>query len=391
MSAELQKALQEMGETFKEMRAANDQALDAKASNERVSEAETKLAAAEKSLKDIETVVTDLTKRLNRPNADQLSEEKQEHKEALGKYIRKGEESGLEDLQMKALNLGTNEDGGFALTDELDTQIGEYVRDSNPMREVCRVIPVGNETYAKLFNQAGAATGWVGETDARSETGSPTLARAVPIFGEIYANPATTQKALDDMFFDAEGWLAMEIADEFADEENLAFTTGNGTNKPKGILDYTFAASPTFGQIKSVDSAGAGTLAPDDFVELMYSVKRGYRRNSVFMMSDTSIAFARKMKDGQGNYIWQQSFQAGEPSVILNHQVVENVDFPAIATGAKAVMFGDFQRGYTIADVRGTRILRDPFTNKPYVHFYTTKRVGGGLMDSRALAAINVA
>lgn len=388
--SDVQKALQEMGEKLHEMRKANDEVLAAKASGESVSLLETKLAATEQSLGEVLAQIKALEKANGRRGmgGHVADEAKQEHAAALMKFIRKGEEAGLAELEQKAVSVGVQADGGFALTDEMDTSIGELVRDLNPMRSVCRVMQVGNETYSKLFNQGGAASGWVGETAARPETASPTLSKVTPFFGEIYANPATTQKALDDLFFDAAAWLNTEVAEEFADEENLAFTSGNGAAKPKGILAYTFSAAPTFGQIKFVPSTVTGSFAADDFITLQHAIKQGYRGRGVYMMNDLTLAAARKLKDGQGNYIWQASFTAGKPSTILGHNVVENHDMPALAVAANAVLFGDFQRAYTILDVRGTRILRDPFTNKPYVHFYTTKRVGGGLMDSRALASM---
>jgi len=393
--SEVKEALQTMGEKLDEMRKANDIALEARASNERVSEAESKLELAEKSLNAMGEVVDELQKQEARRktgaalNADGSSEAIEAHKSALMGFIRKGNDQGLEELERKAVNLGVDADGGFALTDEMDTSIGELVRDANPMRGLCNVIQVGNETYSKLFNQGGTASGWVGEEAARPTTATSTLAKVSPSFGEIYANPAVTQKALDDMFFDAAGWMTSEVAEDFAQAENLAFTSGNGTNKPKGLLAYTFAASPTFGQIKKISSTVSVSFGADDFISLVHAIKQGYRTpRAAFVMNDLSVSVARKLKDGQGNYIWSQGYQAGEASSILGYQVVENHDMPDLAAGANAVLFGDFNRAYTIADVRGTRILRDPYTNKPYVHFYVTKRVGGGLMDSAAIVSL---
>jgi len=391
MSEELNTALKSMGEKLHEMRAANDQALDAKASDERVSEAESKLEVAEKSLSEVIASVETLQKQASRREsfAGVADENVEAHKAALMGFIRKGQDSGLADLERKAVNLGVDADGGFALTDEMDTTIGQLVRDLNPMRGVANVISVGNETYSKLFNQGGSVAGWVGEEAARPVTATSTLAKVTPSFGEVYANPSITQKALDDMFFNAEAWMNSEVAEEFAAQENLAFTSGNGTNKPKGILAYTFAASPNFGQIKKIDSTVSVSFGADDFISMVHAIKQGYRTNrAVFMMNDLSVAVARKLKDGQGNYIWSQGYQAGEASSILGYSVVENHDLPDLAAGANSVLFGDFNRAYTIADVRGTRILRDPFTAKPYVTFYTTKRVGGGLMDSAAVVSL---
>ncbi|RLZ06458.1 phage major capsid protein, partial [Acinetobacter sp. 2JN-4] len=224
------------------------------------------------------------------------------------------------------------------------------------------------------------------------ETGTPTLKQIMATMGEIYANPQATQTSLDDVFFNVETWLQDEIAREFAEKEGLAFLLGDGINKPKGILDNPFEATDDktrpFGTIQQLSSGTAGTFNGDNLIDLIYSIKAGYRQNAVFMMTNLTQSKARKLKDNEGNYLWQPGLQAGQPSTLLSYGIEENNDMPEAEADANAILFGDFKRGYTIVDRMGTRILRDPFTNKPYVGFYTTKRVGGMLTDSSAFKVL---
>jgi HK97 family phage major capsid protein len=329
--------------------------------------------------------------RANRPGRTGNKEQDERpsaHTKAYDRYLRKGIEDGLLDVapdHTKALSAGSNPDGGYAVPENLDRQIAAVELNATPMRRVCNVLTVSNENYEKLVSQHGIAGGWVGETDARPGTGTPTLASVHPAFGEIYANPATTQKVLDDVMFDVGQWLADEIGLFFAAQENGAFVNGDGINKPKGILQYAISAAPTFGQLKQVKSGVASTVVPDKLFDVMFALKAAYRAGAIWMMSAATLAEVRKLKDSQGRYLWEPSVQAGTPSMLLGYPVIENEDMPAIAAGSNSILFGNLKRAYTIADVAGTRILRDPYTNKPYVNFYTTKRMGGGLIDSTAL------
>ncbi|MCP4597789.1 phage major capsid protein [Neptuniibacter sp.] len=317
-----------------------------------------------------------------------------EHKTAFGSFVRKGTEDGLRDLEMKALNVGTDADGGYAVPEELDRNIIELERDMSPMRQVCNVITIGTSDYKRLVNLGGAGSGWVGETSARPETDTPTLTQIVATMGEIYANPQATQTSLDDMFFDAEGWLSGEVAREFAEQESLAFLNGNGTNKPKGILANTLAttddAARAFGTLQKIHSGTAGDFDGDDLLSVIYKLKKGYRTGAQWMFNGNVLHKIRTFKDGQGNYLWAPGLQAGEASALLGYGIAENEDMADVAADANSVMFGNFNRAYTIVDRMGTRVLRDPYTNKPNVGFYTTKRVGGMLTDSNAVKVLTL-
>jgi HK97 family phage major capsid protein len=331
---------------------------------------------------------------LKRPGSAGANKDVEAHKSAFTGFLRKGKEDGLLDLQQKALSIGVDADGGFAVPEELDRTILDLLRDESPMRSVCNQITISTSDYKKLVNLGGAGSGWVGETAARPATDTPSLAQLVATMGEIYANPQASQTSLDDMFFDAEAWLTSEVAREFAEKEGAAFLSGNGTNKPKGILAHTLStdtdASRTFGQIQKVNSGTDGDFDGDDLLGIVYQLKKAYRNGAQWMFAGTTLHKIRTMKGTDGHYMWVPGLQAGEASSLLGYAVAENEDMPVVATDANAVMFGNFMRAYTIVDRIGTRVLRDPYTNKPNVGFYTTKRVGGMLTDSNAVKVLTL-
>ena len=244
---------------------------------------------------------------------------------------------------------------------------------------------------------AGPATGWVGETDARPQTASPNLdALSFPAM-ELYAMPAATATLLDDSAVDLDEWIASEVELVFAMQEGAAFVGGDGVNKPKGFLSYPTAvnASWSWGNLGYLVSGAAGTFAAsnpsDTLVDLIYALKAGYRQNGSFVMNRKTQATIRKFKDTTGAYLWQPPAQSGGRATLMTFPVVEAEDMPDVAANALAVAFGDFQRGYLIVDRVGVRVLRDPYSAKPYVLFYTTKRVGGGVQDFDAIKLLKMA
>lgn len=391
---DVQEVAEALGKKFDEFKGANDKRVDAlesekgklagqvEAMNGKLSELDELKSSLEKELAD-----------LKRPGAAK-GKDVSEHKAAFMQFVRKGKDEGLGELQAKALQTTVEADGGYAVPEELDRAILELLRDESPMRQVCSQITVSTPDYKKLVNLGGAGSGWVGETAARPATGTPTLAQIAAVMGEIYANPQATQTSLDDMFFDAEGWLNAEVAREFSEQEGLAFLTGDGTNKPKGLLAYTMALTAddvrAFGTIQNVKSGTAGDFDADDLVKLVYTLRKGHRAAASWMLPNMTLFKIRTMKDLEGNYIWRPGIEAGQPSSLLGYGVTENEDMPAVAADANAVLFGDFRRAYTIVDRIGTRVLRDPYTNKPNVGFYTTKRVGGMLTDSNAVKVLTL-
>lgn len=402
MDKELKELLEEQGRAFEDFKKSNDELLQAKAEGKAVSELEARVEAADAEIARLSKALDEVAKKANRPGAAGDGEKARieaEHKEAWLGWVRKGSDAGLADLEAKAISVGTPSDGGYAVPVEQDREILRLLREQSPMRQVCRVVTIGTEDFRKLVNLGGTASGWVGEKVSRSETATAKFAELKPVFGEIYANPAVTQKALDDLFFNVESELAMDIALEFAEQESRAFLTGDGTDKPKGLLAYPQGEeddkSRPFGTLQCLKPGvadGFKASGPaDDLIDLIYALKKGHRTGAQWMLNSKTLSVIRKWKDSDGNYLWQPALTAGQPSQILGYGIVENEDMPDVGANAAPVLFGNYARAYWIFDRIGIRSLRDPFTNKPYVHFYTTKRVGGMLADSEAVKILKCA
>ncbi len=284
-----------------------------------------------------------------------------------------------------SLNKGIAEEGGLLAPTEWDRSLEKRLMILSPIRSIAKVQKTSKATFTKLFTEHGMTSGWVGETDARPNTNTPKFKQLSYSTGEIYVNPSATQTMLDDAEINLESWLMGEIDQEIALKESQAFLNGDGTNKPFGLLTYveggTNAAKHPWGAIKTVASGGASTITADGLIDLVYSLPAAYASNARFILNRKTLAIIRKLKDGQGNYLWQPSFVAGQPSTILGYPVVEVADMPDVDANAIALMFGDFGQGYMVLDRVGIRVLRDPYTSKPHISFYTTKRVGGGLLN----------
>lgn len=312
------------------------------------------------------------------------------------RYLRRGLEGGVE---MKALEGASAADGGYAVPREIDGVIATTLKSLSPIRAIANVVQTGSSGYRKLIAHGATGASWVGETAARAGTATRDFAEIVPSFGELYANPAATQLMLDDAMFDIEQWLAEEIGREFSVAEGAAFITGDGNNKPKGFLTYDVAvagdATRDFGDLQIVNSGAAGAFAtanPEDkLVELVHALRPAYRQGACWVMNSDTLARIRKFKTSDGHFIWQPGLVEGQAATLLGYPVVEAEDMPAVAANSLSIAFGNFKAGYLIADRGETRILRDPFSNKPYVHFYATKRVGGAVVDSNAIKLMKFA
>lgn len=320
-----------------------------------------------------------------------------EHKSAFEAYVRSGDAGNLRILETKALSVGSNPDGGYLVPPELEHTIGERLAAISPIRSIAAVREISSSVYKKPFMTAGPATGWVGETDGRPQTASPTLdALSFPAM-ELYAMPAATATLLDDAAVNIDEWIASEVELVFAVQEGAAFVNGDGVNKPKGFVSYPAVAngSWSWGNLGYVASGNAGAFAasnPSDvLVDLIYALKAGYRQNASFVMNRKTQAAIRKFKDSTGAYLWQPPAQAGGRATLMTFPLVEAEDMPDIAANSLSIAFGDFRRGYLIVDRQGVRVLRDPYSAKPYVLFYTTKRVGGGVQDFDAIKLLKFA
>ena len=320
-----------------------------------------------------------------------------EHKSAFDAYVRGGDAGALRSLETKAMSIGSNPDGGYLVPPELEREIGHRLAAISPIRAIASVREISSSVYKKPFMTAGPATGWVGETDARTQTTSPTLdALSFPAM-ELYAMPAATATLLDDSAVNIDEWIASEVELTFAVQEGAAFVNGDGINKPKGFLSFPSVtnASWSWGNLGYVPTGVAGAFPasnPSDIlVDLVYALKAGYRQNGNFVMNRKTQAAIRKFKDSSGNYLWQPPAQAGGQASLMTFPLVEAEDMPDVAANSLSVAFGDFKRGYLIVDRVGVRVLRDPYSAKPYVLFYTTKRVGGGVQDFEAIKLLKFA
>ncbi|MGE8134511.1 phage major capsid protein [Novosphingobium subterraneum] len=307
-------------------------------------------------------------------------------------YVRHGRET-----ELKALSGTVPADGGFAVPQKIDEMIARRMVEISPIRSVANVVQTGTSGFRRLVSIGGAASGWVSETGARPETASPKLAEILPPTGELYANPSATQAMLDDAAFDVESWLAGEIATEFARAEGAAFINGTGTNQPKGFLTGTTSAAGdntrAFGALQFIGSGNASGFdsAPEaKLIDLVFQMKAPLRQGAVWVMNSTTLATIRKLKTSDGAFLWQPGLVQGQPDRLLGYPVVEAEDMPDVAANAFPIAFGNFKAGYLIAERRQTTILRDPYTNKPYVQFYATRRVGGQVMDSDAIKLLRI-
>jgi HK97 family phage major capsid protein len=312
-----------------------------------------------------------------------------EYKDAFAAYVKRGEE--------KSLSIGSGPDGGYVVPPETETEITRLMSAISPIRAIASVRQVSAATYKKPVTITGPATGWVSETASRPETDGQTLDQLTFPVGELYAMPAATAQFLDDAAVDVGQWIADEVNAAFAQQEGAAFVNGNGTNKPKGFLQATTVAEGSWewGKLGYVATGVSGALPSADpsdvLVDLVYALKAGYRQNAHWVMNRKTQAAVRKIKDDAGGYIWQPAATADGHATLMGFPLVEAEDMPNIGAGSLSIAFGDFKRGYLIVDRLGVNVLRDPYSAKPYVLFYTTKRVGGGVQDFNAIKLLKFA
>jgi HK97 family phage major capsid protein len=325
------------------------------------------------------------------------TQSQREHKAAFESYVRSGESAGLRQLETKAMSVGSNPDGGYLVPPEVETEIGRRLTNISPIRSIAGVREISASVYKKPFMTTGPATGWVGETAARPQTGSAVLDELSFPAMELYAMPAATATLLEDTAVNLDAWIAGEVEQVFAQQEGAAFVNGDGVNKPKGFLAEPQVANSawSWGNIGTVVTGHASAFPAsnpaDVLVDLVYAARAGFRQNGRFVMNRKTQAALRKFKDGAGSYVWTPPAQAGGAASLFTFPVTEAEDMPDIGAGTTPIAFGDFRRGYLIVDRLGLRILRDPYSAKPYVLFYTTKRVGGGVADYDAIKLLKVA
>jgi HK97 family phage major capsid protein len=395
----IQKAIEDSNRAFEAFKASNDNTT--KSQGDKLAEMEKAFADVTKSQAEVKSMLETMEAKAARPGfgAGQTDDEKlqAEHKGAFNGYLRKGKEYDL-GIEQKALALTTNSgaDGGYALPKVIDAMIQDLLVNISPIRSIASVQQISTSNFHKLVNLRGTASGWVGETAARTATATPTLADVAPAMGELYANPQATQQMLDDVFFNAEAWLADQVATEFARAEGAAFISGNGTNQPTGFLAGTPVATAdgarAFGTLQYIPTGVAGAFAGSNPTDLFFTVagalKKGQRQGAKWVMNKATLFQVAAFKDSGGRYIFNPVMSPEVPASILGWEAVEAEDMPAVGASNFAIAFGNFKNGYLIVDRIGTRMIRDPFTNKPYIGFYTTKRLGGAVIDSEAIKLV---
>lgn len=429
--ARLNETIDKIANIVEAMRKKNDERLDQlekKGAADPITTEELKAMKDElATLKDTRAAIEDLRKKMGRPQTipgkRDASPESLEHRKAMLGYLRapnsrgamerleKAEKAAIEadkrlSEEFEARAVGTTSDGagGYAVPELISRQILETLQEISPLRNLVTAISVGARDYKELVDRNGTTYGWAGETGARSETNTPTLAEIAPTFGLLYAYPKATEESLDDIFFDVEQWLVGAINTGFAAGEENAIVNGNGTNKPTGFLNGTPVAtgdaSRTWGVLQYIPTgvaadwlaADPGVDSPfDTFKQTIYQLKKGYRANARWLMNKATAGELMLMKDSENRYLWQQSLLEGQPDRLLGYPVSETEEMPDKAADAFPVAFGDFKAGYLLCDLVGFRLTRDEITTPGYVKWYARRRLGGKVRHSDAIKLIKIA
>jgi len=327
---------------------------------------------------------------MGRPALSTAAEADVPHQKAFEAYVRSGDDDGLRGLVLegKALNTTVAGDGGYLVDPQTSESVKSVLSSTASLRQVANVVNVDATSFDVLIDRSDLGAGWADETTATTETGTPQIERiSIPLF-ELSALPKASQRLLDDSAFDIEGWLAGRIADKFARTEAAAFINGDGINKPTGIMNHPQVDDTAWawGSIGYVPTGIDGDFgSADSIVELVYALGAQYRANASFVMNSKTAGRVRKLKDADGRFLWSDGLAASEPARLLGYPVLIAEDMPDVDTNGAAIAFGDFEAGYTVAERPDLRILRDPFSAKPNVLFYATKRVGGDVSDFAAI------
>ncbi|MEY8841969.1 phage major capsid protein, partial [Cribrihabitans sp. XS_ASV171] len=304
-------------------------------------------------------------------------------------YLRSGDDDGLRGLEIEAKSLSTavNSDGGYLVDPQTAEAIKSVLRSTASIRSIAQVVNVEANSFDVLVDHADLGAGWADESSATGETGTPSIDRISIPLHELSALPKASQRLLDDSAFDVEGWLAERIANKFARAEAAAFIAGDGVDKPRGFLNHAKVDNDvwTWGNLGYVPTGVAGDVEADAIIDLVYALGAQYRANASFVMNSKTAGTIRKLKDADGRFLWSDGLAAGEPARLMGYPVLIAEDMPEPATDSYSIAFGDFHAGYTVAERPDLRVLRDPFSAKPHVLFYATKRVGGDVSDFAAI------
>ena len=405
MDTEIKSLLEQQGKAWAEFKASND-AREAEIKKlgaadvvltEKVDRLNDQISKYEKTAEDLHKKAMERMEFLAKPassNGDQPSEADRQHAKAFSAFLRKGQDADLNDLQSKAMNVSNEPDGGYLVPSALSNRIIQRLRLYSPMRDLATIETISTDALEIPLDTGEADAGWVGELAARPETNTPQVGKSRIPTQELYAQPKVTQKLLDDAMWDIESWLSNKVADKFARKEGTAFVSGNGVGQPRGFASYattaTADASRAWGTFEHVATGTAGGFGStpngsDKILDVIHKIHPAYLPNSRWAMSRATLAEARKLRDADGAYLFVPSFIAGMQSTLMGYPIAIMDDMASITTDSLSIAFGDFSQAYTIVDRTGIRTLRDPYTEKGFVKFYTTKRVGGDVVNFDAL------
>lgn len=391
----------EMMNAFEEFKTTNDERLkelEKKGSADALVKEHTEKSNA--AIEKLQGQIEEMKTALNRTQSGEIDEKDieaatAEYKAGFFKHVRTGQMVQLDEKQAgyKQMTIDSDPDGGYLVPAQMSNEIVKRVFETSPIRQLASQQTISSSQLDLLQDVDEADAGWVGERQARPETNTPQIKKIAIPADELYAMPSASQRLLDDAAINLESWLAEKVAEKMRRVENSAFVSGDGVEKPMGFLSYDATAGEAyeFGKIRQLTSTGtSGQLdEADDFVNLMYELKADYLQNAAFVMKRQTEREVRKIKQ-DNKYIWQPDFANKGAGTILGYAVYQFDDMPAIATDALAVAFGDFRRGYQIVDRMGIRVLRDPYTSKPFVKFYSSRRCGGRVKDFDAIKLMKV-
>lgn len=383
---ELAKKLEEIGKAFADFKTLNDNRLKAIESKgyapadavEKVEKANAEITKLQEQYKAMETAMSRGSHGAG-AGAGAGDEKAAKYKEAFVKWS-KGQ---ISDVELKAMSVDSDVDGGFLVTPEMSAEIVKKEFESSPLRMLASVQTIGSDQLDILEDLDEVQSGWVTETQGRTNTATAQLKMVKIPTHELYASPLITQKLLDDAAFNVESWLQGKIAEKFSRDEATAFVRGDGMGKPKGILSY--GAGTGFGLIAQIGTGVSQNIGADGLILQQGSIKESYQKNASWLMQRLTVVEVRKLKDAQGRYLWEPSLVPGNPDMLLGKPIYQANDMDAIGANKLAVAYGDFKAGYQIVDRIGIRVLRDVYSAKPFVMFYTTKRVGGGVKNFEAI------
>ncbi|MEN8237278.1 MAG: phage major capsid protein [Pseudomonadota bacterium] len=392
--------VESLTQAFETFKAANDERLNHIEKKSGTSESEEKMQRLDQEVTRLSDQLESLRVTTSRPELQlkDVDNSADTHQTAVFcDYVRKGEEQALAGLEHKTLSVGSDPDGGYLVPPAIVATIRQGLAEQSPMRRLAQVMTIATDAVEMLVDKNYADVGWVGETQQRSETKTPDLARKRIAVHEMYAKPKATQKLLDDANINVEEWLANKVASRMAVIENHAFLWGNGSTKPRGILAYDidYGASTGWGKLQGfrtgADNDFSKEKGADVLIDVVAALRPEFQQRAVWLMSRSAVSNLRKLKDKSGMYLWQPGLEGDLRPKLLGYpiEIFEHLPDQGETSQPQSILFGDFGAGYMIVDRQGTRVLRDPFSVKPYVEFYTTRRVGGGVINYDALKVLN--